>query len=121
MSWVNDRPFTSGFYFSDVRSETVDLEWVVEGSQPLRIHSVRAHPYPDAIYREFERGLVLANPSPRSFAFDLDGLFPGRGFRRLRGSPEQDPGANDGSPVGANVVLQAKEGLFLVKSPGPGG
>ena len=41
-------------------------------------------------------------------------LLPGR-KRRLRGSPEQDPTTNDGTPVGRTIRLAAKEGLFLVK------
>jgi hypothetical protein len=116
MTWVNQREFTSGFYFRDVRSDSVDLEWSVEGAEAITIRSVRVHGHPDAIYREFERGLVLANPSPRAYTFDLDRLLPGRKFRRLRGSPEQDPATNDGAVVGPTVTLEAKEGLFLVKA-----
>ena len=115
MTWLGDRPFTSGFYFRDVRSKTVDLEWTVEGPEPISIESVHVHAHPDAIYREFEHGLVLANPSPRPYDFDLDRLVPNRKLRRLRGSPEQDPTTNDGTPVGGKIRLAAKEGLFLVK------
>jgi hypothetical protein len=115
MTWLGDRPFTSGFYFRDVRSETVDLEWVVEGPEPISIESIRVHAHADAIYREFEHGLVLANPSPRPYQFDLAGLVPGARFRRLQGSPEQDPAANDGTPVGPTLTLRPKEGLFLVR------
>jgi hypothetical protein len=67
------------------------------------------------IYREFEHGLVLANPSPRPYELDLERLLPGRKFRRLEGSPEQDPATNDGTPVGATLTLRPKEGLFLVR------
>ncbi|NQT14737.1 MAG: hypothetical protein HQ582_18425, partial [Planctomycetes bacterium] len=116
MTWVNARKFTSGFYFQDVRSDSVDLEWSVEGTEPITIRSVHVHAHPDAIYREFEYGLVLANPSPRPYEFDLRRLSPGRTYRRLRGSLEQDPATNDGSPVGPTVTLQPKEGLFLVKA-----
>jgi len=120
MTWLNDRDFTSGFYFSDVRSKRVDLEWDVEGPEPLWIRSVRVHAHPDAIYREFEHGLVLANPSPRPYVFDLKRLFAGQTFRRLQGSPGQDPTANDGSVVGGKLTLAPKEGLFLVKEPPAG-
>jgi len=120
MSWLNRRAFTSGFYFNNVRSDKVDLECLVEGSEPIRVRAASVHAHPDAIYREFERGLVLANPSPRPYSFDLDALLPGRKFRRLRGSPEQDPKANDGSPVAGSVTLGPKEGLFLVVSEVPG-
>jgi hypothetical protein len=117
MTWVNDRAFTSGFYFHDVRSGSIDLEFEVEGSEPMRIEAIRAAAYPDVIYRPFQRGLVLANPSPRPFEFDLPRLVPGRRFRRLRGSAEQDPIANDGSPVAGRITLGPQEGLFLVEEP----
>jgi len=114
MSWLGDRDFRSGFYFHDVAADTVDLECMIEGSEPVWISSVRAFAHPDAIYREFEHGLVLANPSPRPYAFDLERLLPGRKFRRLRGSSKQDPQANDGSPVAGKLTLGPREGLFLV-------
>lgn len=113
MTWLDDRHFTSGFYFAEVKSDNVDLEWTVEGSEPVWISSIRAYHRPDVIYRQFEHGLVLANPSPRPYVFDLEGMFPGREFRRLRGSPRQDPAANNGSPVAARLTLGPWEGLFL--------
>ncbi|HUT93866.1 MAG TPA: hypothetical protein VMY37_30665 [Thermoguttaceae bacterium] len=115
MTWLGDRPFTSGFSFHNVRSKNVDLEWIVEGREPISISAIRVHAHPDVIYREFEHGLVLANPSPRPYEFDLAHLLPNRNLRRLHGSPEQDPTANNGTPVGGKITLEPKEGLFLVK------
>ena len=114
MTWVNDRDFTSGFYFSDIRSDRVDLEWQVEGPESVRIKSVQVFGHPDVIYREYEGGLVLANPSPRPYAIDLQRLCPGTQFRRLKGSPLQDPVTNDGSRISGSVTLKPLEGLFLV-------
>ena len=68
------------------------------------------------MYREFERGLVLANPSPRPYTFDLATLFPGRSFRRIQGSPRQDPATNNGAPVAGTLTLGPKDALFLVRS-----
>lgn len=113
MSWVGDGEFTSGFYFSDVRSETVNLEIEVEGDAPVTLLRVTAHAHPDAIYREFERGVVLANPAPRPFTFDLGKLFPGRAFKRLQASGMQDVKTNNGAPVNGKVVLGPKDALFL--------
>ena len=115
MTWVGDRPFTSGFYFHNVRSDTVNLDLSVEGPEPVRIESIQAYAAPDAIYREFERGIVLANPSPRPCTFDLSEIAPGRKFRRIKGTELQDRVANNGQPVGAKVTLEGKEGLFLVR------
>ena len=115
MTWVNDKGFEATFYFSKIESDSVDLDFVIEGSVPLSVSRIQAHAHPDAIYREFEHGLVMANPSPRPYAFDLGKLCPGRSFRRLRGSHTQDPVANDGSAVGDKLELGPKEGLFLVR------
>ena len=115
MTWTDTKPFRSGFSFGPVRSRQVDLEVTVEGGEPFWMQRVSAHAHPDAMYREFENGLVLANPSPRPQTFDLARLLPGRRFRRLRGTSRQDPATNDGSPVGATIALPAKDALFLVK------
>jgi hypothetical protein len=67
------------------------------------------------MYREFENGVVLANPSFSPYDFDLAELFPDQRFRRLRGTANQDPRTNDGSEVNDTVELQGKDGLFLVR------
>ncbi|KPJ72030.1 MAG: hypothetical protein AMS14_08635 [Planctomycetes bacterium DG_20] len=113
MTWLGPEAFRSGFYFSQVGPEPVDIEFTVEGGEPVWISAVTVHAAPDAVVREFERGVVLANPSPRPYEFDLAGLFPGRAFRRLQGSPRQDPETNDGSAVRANPTLGPKDALFL--------
>ncbi|UCD00044.1 MAG: hypothetical protein JSW66_09205 [Phycisphaerales bacterium] len=115
MTWVNGADFDSGFYFSNIDSHEIDLEFIVEGSEPVTISRIQAHAHPDAMYRAFERGLVVANPSPRPYVFDLAALLPGRTFGRLRGSPTQDAVANDGSIVAGQLNLRPKEGLFLIK------
>ncbi|MHB8900108.1 MAG: hypothetical protein ACYC6Y_15270, partial [Thermoguttaceae bacterium] len=113
MTWVGARPFTSGFYFKDVRSSRVTLQIEIEGSEPLRVESIEVHAAPDAMYRLFERGLVLANPSAHPVTFDLAAIAPGRSFQRLRGTPLQDPVANNGEPIGPTLTLGPQEGLFL--------
>ena len=117
MTYAGPREFTSGFYFDGVRTPRVDLEIAVEGAEPVWISRVAVHAHPDAIFREYEKGVVLANPSPRPYTFDLAALLPGRIYRRLRGSPEQDPRTNDGSLVEGPVRLGPRDGLFLVRMP----
>ena len=114
MTWADGQAFTSHAYFSDVRSKTVDLEFVFEGTSPVWIGPVTAHAAPDAMVRVFEHGVVLANPSPRPQTFDLSRLAPGRSLRRIRGSSRQDPQTNSGAPVGTTVTLGLKDALFLV-------
>ncbi len=114
MSWLNARDFTSGFYFNDVRDKSVDVEFVFESAEPVWISHLAAHAAPDAIAREFEHGVVIANPSLRPHVFDLAALFPGKAFRRLPASAGQDRVANSGAAVSARLTLAAKDALFLL-------
>ena len=116
MTWVNDRFFHSGFYFRHIRSKTVDVSLTIEGSQAVVLGGLAAHAHPDAIYRVFEGGIVLANPSLRPYTFDLSKLSSGRSYRRIMATPTQDRKTNDGSPVGATVTLGERDALFLVRS-----
>jgi hypothetical protein len=115
VSYVNQKEFTSGFYFSELGGDEVDLEFSIEGPEPVWITGIEAYCHPDAMYREFENGLVLANPSNDAYAFDLTELVPDQKFKRLKGSPRQDPRTNDGSAVTGTVRLQGKDALFLVR------
>jgi len=124
MSWVNEKDFQSRFYFShtpflvgspDIPVE-VDLEFEFESTEPVWISEIQVYNHPDAMVREFEHGVVLANPSPRPYEFNLAELFPGKKFRRIKGSPKQDPETNDGSLVTENTIrLKGKDALFLIK------
>ena len=113
MTWVNNRPFPAAFYFRDIRSASIDLNFKIEGNEPVIIHQLTAHAHPDAIYRLFENGLVLANPSAKPYVFDLQAIAPGRKFSRIQGSPTQDPGTNNGQPVKESVTLAPLDAVFL--------
>jgi hypothetical protein len=115
MSWAGQDKFDASFYFNSVEAGTVDLQFVVEGTEALRLSGLTVHAHPGAMYREFERGVVLANPSPRPCTFDLDSLFSGAPLKRLQGSANQDPETNNGAPVAGQLELAAKDALFLVK------
>jgi hypothetical protein len=39
-------------------------------------------------------------------------LFPGKSFRRIKATAEQDADANNGETVGARLTLGAQDGLF---------
>jgi hypothetical protein len=64
---------------------------------------------------EFEHGAVLANPSLHPFAFDLAALFPGKSFRRLSGTPQQNAKMNDGARAGTEQTTGSKNALFLIR------
>lgn len=110
-AWVNERPFAYSFYLPDANGE---VEFRVEGGDLLSVSDLAVRRHAAAMYREFENGLVLANPSPRPYTFPLAQLFPGKQFRRLRGSANQDPAVNDGSAAPPSLQLGPKDALFLV-------
>jgi hypothetical protein len=66
-------------------------------------------------YREFEQGIVLANPSPHSYTFNMQAVFGKQPFRRLQATTHQDQHANNGNVVGSSLTPGSQEGLFLVK------
>jgi hypothetical protein len=115
MTWANGEWFESGFYFRNLGSRTVDLTFEFEGGEPVHLAALTAHAAADAIARDYEHGVVLANPSTRPFTFNLARLFPNAKLRRLQSSPEQDPKTNDGSPAGATITVGPRDALFLVK------
>ncbi|MCP4782926.1 MAG: hypothetical protein GY903_01245 [Fuerstiella sp.] len=115
MTWVNNQTFRSGFCFRNVRSSRVDLTVSVENSAAVVVESIAAHAHPDAIYRVFEGGIVLANPSRMPYVFDLSAITPGRTYRRIQATANQDTETNNGHPVGDAVTLGDRDGLFLVR------
>jgi hypothetical protein len=117
-SWSNEKPFTATFYFKDVGPGPVDLSFEAEGDRPVFFDELSAHSAADGVYREFENGAVFANPSTRPYTFDLGRLFPGASFRRIKGSEGQDPQTNDGQPLGEELTLGPKDGLFVTRSEG---
>lgn len=114
MTWAGKKDFTAGFYFKDIKTANVDLEFSIEGGEPLWISNITAHAQPDVMYRTFEKGVVLANPALHPYTFDLNRLFPGQSFRRLHGSTRQDPITNNGTKVGRELTLPAQDAVFLV-------
>ncbi len=115
MTWAGNQWFESGFYFRNLGPGVVNLALEVEGSEPVHIENLTAHSNADAIVRDYEHGIVLANPSARPYTFDVATRFPGAKLRRLQGSPNQDPKTNDGSAVGASVTVGPRDALFLIK------
>jgi len=113
MSWAGEKPFTSYFYFNDVKQAKVKIKFTVEGGQAPRLEGVRIFAKPDVIYRQFSGGLVLANPSQAPVKIDLAKRFPGIAYARIPGTPLQDPKTNNGKRVGNILVLPPRDALFL--------
>jgi hypothetical protein len=115
MTWVNDRAFQSSFYYRHIQSPEIDLSFVVEGHDAVVVREVTAHAHADAIFRVFEGGIVLANPSLGPYMFDLSKLSPGRSYRRIQAVATQDTETNNGQRVGPTVTLGERDALFLVR------
>ncbi|MGH3146920.1 MAG: hypothetical protein ACRDTR_14090, partial [Rubrobacter sp.] len=119
-TWAGGDSFAASLYFQDVGAGTVDLKFDVEGEQQVYFERITAHSAADGRYREYEGGVVFANPSTRNFTFNAGSLFAGATLRRLQGSANQDPATNNGGLVGDKLTLPARDGLFVVKEA-PGG
>jgi hypothetical protein len=115
-TWAASGYFDASFFFQDVGPGNVDLRFEVEGGQPVYFETLRAHSGRNGRYREYEGGVVFANPSTRAYTFNVRRLFPGVRLRRLQGSENQDPLTNDGSLLGDTLTLSAKNALFVARS-----
>jgi hypothetical protein len=113
ITWCNPNWFESNFYFREAKAGKLDLEFSVENGEPLWISDLSVHAHSDAMYRVFENGLVLANPSIHDYTFIIEAIDPNRKYRRLIGSSKQDTKTNNGSPIGKTVTLKRLDGLFL--------
>ncbi|MCX7887126.1 MAG: hypothetical protein N3B01_07750 [Verrucomicrobiae bacterium] len=114
--WFGKQPCAQTFHFNRVPAGvplTVTLEF--EGREEVVIEELGIYEAGGGVAREFERGVVLANPSPRPETFDLARLFPGKKFRRLKATLNQDTAVNNGEPVSGAVKLGEFDGLFLVR------
>lgn len=63
MTWMNDNWFESYFYFRDLPSDHIRLKFTAEGNTGVYIKDIQVFSAPDVVYREFDHGLVIANPS----------------------------------------------------------
>lgn len=71
---------------------------------------------PGTYAREFENGVVLCTGRPGGFEFDLETLFPGAVFRRIKGA--DDGKVNSGAETGKTIRIARRDGIFLVRVGG---
>lgn len=118
LTYVSSNAMPSTFYFRAIAtgSNAFNLTLSIEGAAPVYLSNFRIYSAEDAWVREYQNGAVLLNPSRTNYPFNLAALFPGKSFRRLQGTPNQDPVLNDGSAVGATVSVSAEDALFLAKT-----
>ncbi len=114
-SWVDDKAIDYTFYATDLPAGEVKITFDIEGGEPFHLNNLIAHAHPDVMLREYDHGLVLANPSSKPYTFDLAKLVPGQKFRRLKGTALQDLKTNNGELVNDSVTIGPRDGLFLMK------
>jgi hypothetical protein len=87
---------------------------LLHGSGPAAVNGEQ--PSPDTMYRVFEKGLVLANPSREPRTFDLRSITPARQYLRIMATEYQDSAVNNGQAMGDIVILGERDALFLVRT-----
>lgn len=107
------------FAFRSVGPGKVDLRFSVEGDAPVTLDRLTAHAGVDGMYREFDHGVVFANPSNQPFVFELSRILPNAALRRLAGSQSQDPQVNNGDLLGSTLTLAPRDALFVMREQDP--
>ena len=83
------------FFIRGASGGRVTIDFRFSAGGPIRFKALSVHAATDALACEFERGVVVVNPSLVDEEFDLTNLFPGRGgFRRISAS----------EPVGSSSI-----------------
>ncbi|MFZ5829093.1 MAG: hypothetical protein ACOY3P_03360 [Planctomycetota bacterium] len=114
--FVAQESVRQAFHFNHVPSGfPLELALEFEGGEPVEIEELGICAGSGAVAREFEHGVVLANPSLHEEVIDLERLFPGASFRRFQATANQDTAVNNGKPVGAKVTVASRDGLFLAR------
>ena len=73
------------FYVRGAAAGQVTIDFRFDKGGPIRFRKLAVHKSPDTLACEFEKGVVLVNPSLEESVFDLKELFPGRkDYRRLK-------------------------------------
>jgi hypothetical protein len=119
--YFNSHSFTTALSFRGIIGSSINLNFEIEGIETVWISDFKVFAHPDATYRDFENGFVLANPSDHTYEFDLRKIASGMKFKRLQATYLQDTKTNNGAAVGDIVTLGARDALFLIKTnPGTG-
>lgn len=115
MSWMNENSFESEFHFSNIKPGKTEINIFIEGNEQVHIESLELYAAPHIVYREFENGLVIANLSHESVKVNLSKIFPRNNFKRLQATVFQDVKTNNGEPIKGELILPARDALFLIK------
>lgn len=96
--------------------DVVQIEFDFEGCGYVCLRNTGLYAAAPVLLREFDNGLVLANPSDYTVSLGLNAE-----HRRLTAQPDvwkadYDQTVNDGSLISGSLLLPARDGLFLLKT-----
>ncbi len=114
LALIHTKSFNAGFYYRQFDTPAT-LTFNFEGNEPVTLSDIGIFAAPDVLARKFEKGLVIANPSAHEVKIDIQEIWPGENFRRLKGTPDQALEINTGQPVEGIITIGALDGLFLIR------
>jgi len=118
MTQSNGEWFPATFYFRDIQSDQLNVEFTMESSQPMWLSDFTVHAHPDAMARVFKNGVVLANPAHHDYTFNLAEVLPqDLPLFRIQGTSKQDQRVNNGQAVGKTITLGQRDAIFLSCGP----
>lgn len=118
MTWLGKESFEAIFYFDQVEkhksgAESKSVKFSVEGGESVTIESIKVF-YESAFgYREYDKGLVIANPSYQAREVDLAKYFSEACFQKLRS--KRFPDVYNGQRVEILIKVPPKDAVFLQK------
>lgn len=103
---------TQTFLYRQVGGKDLSFRFEIEGGGDYFIRNLCLRVSDGVLYREFENGVVIVNPSFSAVPFDLD-VFGDWTFRRIDGSSS----VNDGETVTGTVIeIPGLDSVFLMKA-----
>ena len=104
---------TIGMYLRWLNKNNLNISLSIEGLESATLKSMRAYSGPPVLIREFENGVVIANPAAHEVSLDLAAMFPGDTIRRIDGFFH--PEINNGQIINDSLTIPCLDGLFLEK------
>ena len=104
----------SEFYFRNTFAGKAELVFEADAKSKLWMKELTVRSAIPVMYREFENGVVVANPSLKTIAFPISKIFPNSTLKHLT-SLEKPQHPQSGLIVGESIAIGALDGVFLEK------
>ncbi len=96
--------------------DTVQIEFDFEGCGYVCLRNTGLYAAAPVLLREFDNGLVLANPSDYEIQISLNAEHRHLAAQSDAWKVDYDQTVNDGSLIAGSILLPARDGLFLLKT-----